>query len=198
MSDLTRERKENRLTNLEHIPSRIGLLPALPKRRRVDLRQSPIPDHKPDVPLYLLPYAIVLLEIHPRLPQSHEIEVTHHLGLDRLQQRHLRIKVAVQQLRHLLVLRRAGEGCDGAVKRWPVKVDGDLVDVVEGADQVVDLRVVGVEEGEQVGEVEGGDEVGFEADGEGDGRRVERAKGVGGGEVGGEDRRKRGRSEIGL
>lgn len=111
------------------------------------------------------------------------------------------VEVRVEERAHSRVRRHVGEGVKGSkglVERSFVEIDRDLVDMMEGPNDVVDAGALLDEEGVEAGEVEGRDEVGFDANGQGEVLGVEKAETVGFGEVGVEDGGEGVGGEVGL
>lgn len=144
------------LDNLvKHLATRVGCLPSLAERARVDLEEGAVFDRESDVALRPLPRAGEVVEPQARVVQPHQVKVTDHFGLETLQEGVLRVKVRVEQSPERLLLvrrraggggRRAGRGGERLVERGRVKVDRDPVAVVHGPDEVLDLASAPLEQ----------------------------------------------------
>jgi hypothetical protein len=135
----------------------IRLLEAFSQRRAVALQPAALLPHDGEVPLDALPHARPAANARPvgllTAEESDEIKVADDTGPQGLEHGVLQIVVVLEQA---LLGGRAGGG-HGRCVGGGVKVDGDAVDVVDGADEVVDARVGG--EAEDVGLELGSDEL---------------------------------------
>ena len=97
-----------------------------------------------------------------------------HLGVEAAHELVLRVEVGAEEGGGLGGCRRGGwgEAGEGLGEGGGVKVNRDAIDVVDGADDVLDAVAVLLYEGSEVGEVEGGDGLCLETDDEVDLRRV--------------------------
>jgi hypothetical protein len=97
------------------------------------------------------------LEVQGGCVEPAEIEMTYDFWVETLQEFVLCVKVRFEKA----FLCGGGEGVEASLKGGQVKVDRDLVDVVDGTDEVVYAIVVVVEDMLEVVKVEWGDVFGL-------------------------------------
>lgn len=166
---------------------RVRLREALAQRGAVALEPRAVLGGDFQIPQHALPDALPLPNVAARLraQQADEVKVAHDARAQRGEHVVLQVVVVLVQrlLGAVLGSPRARGGGDGGGEHGGVVVDGDAVDVVHGADEVVDAGLLG--EGGGEGAELGTDELGLEADDDVDLRGVGRLQALGFGEVGG-------------
>ena len=113
-------------------------------------------------------------ELHGWSIESTEVKVADHLGVEAAHEVILGVEVGAEEGGRLDGLRgrrrRQAVECFGISGK--VKVDGDAVDMMDGADKVFDAVTMHLEKIGEAREVEVGDGLGLEADEKGDLRRI--------------------------
>jgi len=156
---LSRHREIVYSAHLDNIRGRICRRPTFAEGSSVDFEQGPIRNSETDVPLDLFPHRREIEYAEVRLIKTTQIKVAYDLRPELLHYRKLGVEISFEKN----FMGVGSEAVHRALECGKVKVDGDVVDMVDRANDILDAARVFLQEFVQSVKIGTGDVLCFQA-----------------------------------